>query len=306
MLKRILLVLLALLLEAAGAAVASAATTVDILVPAGNRSLDDLAKAMQYSLRQLPDDLEVSIHTPADKRDSARGQLAIAIGDELLDWTFSNANTYPATISFYVSSSRFASLRQRNNRVSALYRDQPLSRQLELARQLIPDLQRAAVIYASATPPFALVGLQRRSGVQINAVSVHAQPEWAKSLSRLMADNDILLGLDDPEIYNRDTIRSILLTTYRNGKVVIGPSRPFVSAGSLASTYTSSEQFLQQLGAMVGVYLQHQRLAPPQYPKFYRIAINSQVATSLGLRPPDEKTLYERMQNRVGECTDDC
>src|SRR6185436_13015887 len=116
---------------------------------------------------------------------------------------------------------------------------------LRLAKLMLPDLQRAAIIYGADGPPRNLVSLQKRSGITVEALSIEGKPDWAKLLSQLMIENDMLLAVDDADIYNRDTIRSILLTTYRRGKILIGPTRPFVTAGSLASTYTSSEQFLQ-------------------------------------------------------------
>jgi ABC-type uncharacterized transport system substrate-binding protein len=261
---------------------------------------------MQHSLQQAYPELDIAIRAPLENTgERARTTLAIAIGDSLLPWLGSAKNPYASTLAFYVGSAKFAAI-EHSDKVSALYRDQPLLRQLRLAKLLLPDLQRAAVIYGGEGPPHNLAALQRRSGVTVDAVDIDHKPDWAKALSQLMIENDILLGVDDPEIYNRDTIRSILLTTYRRGKILIGPNRPFVTAGSLASTYTSSEQFLQQLNSMVGEYLQQGRLPPAQYPRFYRIAVNEQVAASLGLNIPDEKTLYEHLQKRLGECGDDC
>ena len=304
MLIRVLLFLLTAVLHVT----ASAAPRVDILIPADNAALGELAGSIQQSLRQLQPDLEIAIRTPVTVAGAASQQqktLAIAVGEELLPWAQSNQNTYQATLAFYVGSIQFDPS-DRSGKISALYRDQPLQRQLALAKLLLPNLRRAAVLYSGEQIPPELAALAQLTQTSIQAVSIHNDSNWPRLLSQLMVDNDILLGLDDPGVYNRDTIRSILLTTYRRGKFLIGPNRPFVNAGSLASTYTTSEQYLQQLRAMVRVWLQQGKLPPPEYPRFYRIAINQQVASSLGLKLPDEKTLYEQMPNQIGECGDGC
>lgn len=115
----------------------------------------------------------------------------------------------------------------------------------------------------------------------------------------------MLLAVDDFLLYNRDTIRSILLTTYRHGKVVIGPSQAFVNAGSLASCYTTMEQFLRQLHGSVEFWLRSGSLPAPAHGTHYRIAINRQVATSLGLDIPDHAFLIRTMQSG-GECDNEC
>lgn len=279
---------------------AASAVRIDIVIPNESTALVDLAKAMQHSFQQHQADLEIAILTPTQIGSDHHGDLAVAVSDSLLPWVHSAGNPYSATLCFYVSSVKYQAYLPTARKVSALYRDQPLERQLRLAKLLLPNLQRVALIYGSDGPPADLAALGRQEGVTINGVDIHNQIDWAKSLSQLMADNDILLGVDDPETYNSDTIRSILLTTYRRGKFLIGPNRPFVSAGSLASAYTSSDQFLHQLTTMVAEYLRRGSLPRSQYPHAYRIAINAQVAASLGLSLPGEDDVYQRMTKTAG------
>lgn len=301
-LTRLLLFLLTAVLHVT----ASAAPRVDILIPTDNTTLGELARSIQQSLRQLQPDLEIAIRNPAGgAANTQQKTLAITVGEELLPWAVSGQNNYQATLAFYIGSTQLDA-NDRTGKLSALYRDQPLQRQLALAKLLLPNLRRVAVIHSGENAPRELIALARQSGFSIQSASIQNDANWPRRLSQLMVDNDILLGIDDPEVYNRDTIRSILLTTYRRGKFLIGPNRPFVNAGSLASTYTTSEQYLEQLRLMVRVWLQQGKLPPPAYPRFYRIAINQQVASSLGLKLPDEKTLYEQMLNQIGECGDGC
>lgn len=300
-LTRVLLFLLTVAL----AGTVGAGPRVDILIPADNAGFRELANAIQVSLRQQQPDLEVAVRNAPDAADQPQKALAIAVGEGLLPWAVSARNPYQATIAFYVGSNAFESANYHGGKITALFRDQPLLRQLQLAKLLLPNLRRVALIH-SGNPPPRLADIAARAGVSIQTASIQGDANWARLLSQLMLDNDILLGIDDADVYNRDMIRSILLTTYRRGKILIGPSRPFVTAGSLASTYTTSEQYLEQLRQMVHSWLQQGRLPAAQYPRFYQIAVNQQVASSLGLKLADEKTLYEQMPNQVGECGDGC
>jgi ABC-type uncharacterized transport system substrate-binding protein len=280
---------------------------IDIVVPANNPNLADMAGGIEHALTQRWPNIPVTVarndnYSPSD----AANTLVVAMGDSNLPWLFRTAPQYAYALAFNVNSALFNNGERRDNKITALYRDQPLVRQLHLAKLLIPNLQRAATIHSAGISYGNIEQLQRNSGVQITDAILDTNIDWAKTLSQLMRDNDVLVGVDDPRIYNSENIRSILLTTYRHGKVLIGPSRPFVNAGSLASCYTASEQYLQQLLTMVAAIVQEHRVPRAQFPKAYRVAVNTQVAASLGWNIPDEKVLTAMLLAQLGECGDGC
>jgi ABC-type uncharacterized transport system substrate-binding protein len=297
------------LLSIATAPWAAAAARIDIVIPANTVAMADFARALQHALQQSPAIGPVSIRTVEEAGTAVNaGALAIAVGDNMLPWVFAADNPYSARLAFYVGADEFRRAGAAPQ-ISAIYREQPLRRQLRLAKLLLPQLQRVAVIHRAAAAP-DLAGLSRSSGLQVNGATVEPGSHWAKTLSRLLGDNDVLLGIEDNALYNRDTIRSILLTTYRHGKVLIGPNQAFVNAGSLASCYTAPDQFQRQLRVTVEHYLEHRALPPPAYPEHYRIAVNRQVAASLGLQLPDRATIDRQMHGHqihgTGECGDGC
>ena len=304
--RRILWLFL-LIICAEPASAAAPVPRIDIIIATDNANLRDLSQKIQTSLQQQQPNLSINIRTRTEaETGNAAGALAIGVGDTLLPWLTSPQNKYSASIAFYANSAQFISNIRPAIGITAIYRDQPLTRQLRLAKLLFPKLQRVAILQGEQNLPISSSELERLSNLSITVATINQQQDWAKSLSQLMIDNDILLGVDDPQMYNNDTIHSILLTAYRHGKVLIGPSKPFVGAGSLASCYSTTEQYLQQLVDIVKIYLQTEKLPMPRYPKEYQIIVNQQLATSLGLTLPDEKTLLKRMQDTVGECGDDC
>jgi ABC-type uncharacterized transport system substrate-binding protein len=269
--------------------------------------LSDIARGVQYALQQAWPELVVEI---TDKENfipkATQSTLIVALGDALLPWLTEHSHDYSSAIAFYVSATAFAPHDKNSAKLTALYRDQPLVRQLDLAKLLIPNLHHAAILRGKNPLPQSVPELQRSSGIVITEASASQQSEWPKLLAQVIRDNDVLLGIDDPSLYNGETIRSILLTTYRHGKSVIGPSRAFVTAGSLASCYTASDQYLQQLLTMVATSIQNHKPPRPQYPKQFRVVVNPQVATSLGLTIPTEETLTAWSQNYSGDCGNGC
>lgn len=305
--KRILWCLLVFLICVEPVAAAAPVSRIEIAIAADNPNLRELSGRILAVLQQQGN-TNIAVHTRAEidaAPPAGQGTLLIAVGDALLPWVETMQTRYPAVIAFYVNSGQFRA-KPRAANVVALYRDQPLPRQLRLAKLLFPKLQRVAILQGEQVLSSSRQQLQVTSGLNIAVADIREQSDWTKSLSQLLVDNDILLGVDDPQMYNSDTIHSILLTAYRHGKVLIGPGKPFVTAGALASCYTGTDQFLQQLTDMVKVYLQAEKLPESQYPRFYQVALNQQVASSLGLTVPDENSLLMRLQKSAEECGNDC
>lgn len=300
-LRRMLVFFAALL---ALAVLPAAALNVDIVIADNNPGTLNLARAAEHALQQIHPAATTQVTTvDSVNKNAPRDTLLIAVGDDMLNWVISPENTYSASLLFYVSSSGYAQLTGKMTS-TALFRDQPLLRQLQLARALLPDARSALVIHSQPLFANAEAAAQQHTDFVLHVYQVDTSQDWAKPLSRWVSENDVLIGIEDSDLYNRSTIRSVLLTTYRHGKVLIGPNRGFVGAGSLASTYTSPEQYLVQLQAMVQSWQDNRVLPPAQYPNLFQININRQVANSLGLKLPDDQVLLKTLQNQqrqVGE-----
>ena len=64
----------------------------------------------------------------------------------------------------------------------------------------------------------------------------------SRPLQTLFRNSDVLLGLDDPQLYNPKTAKNLLLSSYAQQLPLVGPNAGFVRAGSLASTYSERGQ----------------------------------------------------------------
>ena len=106
--------------------------------------------------------------------------------------------------------------------------------------------------------------------------------------------SEVLLALPDSAVYNPENIRNILLSTYRRKQAVIGFSSDMVKVGALATTYSEIEDINAQVAEMAASFVATGDLPPPQFPRYFRTAINEGVARSLDIAVSDEARRFAR------------
>jgi hypothetical protein len=190
-------------------------------------------------------------------------------------------------------------------RFSAIYLDQPLERQLALARALLPDASRAGLL---AGPE-----LRRQSGTiwrRAGAMGFRAElgaanneDDAARELQRLVRRNDLILAVYDPQVLTPTTAKWLLHLAYQNRLPVIGFSRAYVDAGAVAAVYSTPEHIGRQAAEAILAWAQdgRGRLAPSAHPRYFDIAVNRAVADALGLKPPPESELAKQVARLAGE-----
>ena len=182
----------------------------------------------------------------------------------------------------------------RHARISLLWSDPPLERQLRLITSILPQAQRIGVLYSTESE-FLLPELRRYA----EALELKIKPQlWdnindSRPLQALLRDSDVLLGLDDPLLYNPKTAKNLLLSSYAQQLPLVGPNAGFVRAGSLASTYSDQADWLAVLDRLLD--------QPPAswphvlYPEHFKVVGNPQVARSLGIEQVDEASVAARL-----------
>jgi hypothetical protein len=106
--------------------------------------------------------------------------------------------------------------------------------------------------------------------------------------------SEVLLALPDSAIYNPENIRNILLSTYRRKQGVIGFSSDMVKVGALATTYSEVEDINAQVAEMAAAFVASGELPAPQFPHYFRTAINEGVARSLDIAVTNEARSFAR------------
>lgn len=184
---------------------------------------------------------------------------------------------------------------------SALYLDQPLTRQLDFVRLALPDRTRMGVVLGPESKD-ALKALQSAANdarLDLAVEQIRSEDELLPALQRVLADSDVLLAMPDTLVFNKGTVQSLLLTTYRYQNPMIGFSQAYVKAGAMAAVYSTPEQIGKQTGEIVMRALAGKvvMLPPPEHPKYFSVSVNYQVARSLGLSVGGEMDMLHRLQH---------
>ncbi len=125
-----------------------------------------------------------------------------------------------------------------------------------------------------------------RSAAEPSGLSVVVQPHdpaigLSRNLLRLASADAVLIN-PDSEIYTPDSLRELLESTYRRRQPVFGFSEALVNAGTLASAFASADDISAHVIELLGL-VSEGRLPAPQYPRYWRVAINDSVARSLDI-----------------------
>jgi hypothetical protein len=172
--------------------------------------------------------------------------------------------------------------------MTAVYAEPAPDDQVRLATLLYRKPVRVAAILGPDTA-FLLPALAGQADV----LQAGRDDNMGDVLARI-GRSEVLLALPDSAIYNPENIRNILLSTYRRKQGVIGFSADMVKVGALATTYSEIEDINAQVAEMAAGFVASGELPSPQFPRYFRTAINEGVARSLDIAVTNEARSFAR------------
>lgn len=222
----------------------------------------------------------------------------ILLGDKALTWHLQHNANAPA-LALLISQQQTQHLNiPANLPLTLLWREAPASRQLKLGQLLMPLHSRVGVLFSAASQQQLTALEQTAQQRQVKLVSKSWDGTFPSSqVQRVLEDSQWLLALDDPSLFNPTTIKPLLLGAYRQKRVLIGPNAGYVQAGSLASTYSDQQDWLQQLNELLDMPAKQRPRSA--FARYFKVMLNQQVAHSLGLTNADAAQLAEQL--RQGE-----
>lgn len=190
-------------------------------------------------------------------------------------------------------------------RITAVFLDQPVRRQIALLREALPDWSTIALISGPTTRELgtALAAEASRSGMSVRHSEIESDRELFRALQQTLEAPALLMAVPDRDLYNSRTIQNILLTSYRRNSPLIGFSAAYVRAGALIAVYSQPSQVATQTAEAVAAVLQGGVVPPPRFPVAFEVDINQTVARSLRIRLDSARVLEARLRllDRGGE-----
>jgi len=249
--------------------------------------------------QNLPANIHLNLVQRAEDFNAQQADLIVTVGVKAAE-RVAVKSTQPM-LAAMIPSNIYVDLRAkwpRDKQVSAIYLDQPWARQVGLLRAALPERSKVGVLYSADTrldiPALRaeLVG----HGYTLNASALENGESLFSNLEAVLAVSEVLLAVPDSAIYSSNNIRNILLSSYRRGVPLVGLSQAYVRAGALCAIFSTPVHLAEQAGDVTLSFAQTRKLPAAQYPVFYDIAVNQEVARTLGLTIKSPDLLREQVE----------
>lgn len=239
--------------------------------------------------------------TAEKKSDLNQYDLLIAIGSRSTKQLLDSQTKQPilsVLMPRHLADSLSAAYPDANN-WSSLLIDQPVERHFHLITSIMGENQQAGVLLGPYTEKMksSLEKAASRTQHHISTQNVENSDQLMASLKALNDTSNVLLTLPDPIIFNQNTIRGILLSSYRSKLPIIGFSRAYVKAGAIAAVYSQPGQISKQAVKIADYLLVNKRFKKKKYyPEEFSVALNNKVAHSLGIDLETSSTIVKRIK----------
>jgi ABC-type uncharacterized transport system substrate-binding protein len=183
--------------------------------------------------------------------------------------------------------------------LSAIFLDQSISRQVSMLKAVLPNTKSIGVLLGSTSSALGdeIQQVSNKSGLDVHIELVSQGDDLTSKLQHVLMNSSALLAIADPDIYNKDTAATFLLTTYRQQRPVIGFSQAYVKAGAMAAIFSTPKLLAKQAVEQI-VQLKDKpnaSIPAPLNPQYFSVEVNRQVARSLGVDVADSATITEQI-----------
>ncbi len=237
--------------------------------------------------------------TPAD---SQRATI-LAVGSRACEQMLNHYHPDTRLICSFLPSSTFAQLKQKllpeqaQPQVSAIFIDQPLLRQIRLARLVKPNARILGSALGSNSRLLRdeLEAGSRKAGLELQLAYLTTQDNPVEQLTPVIRNSDLFLVIPDSSVFNRAISKWLLYLSLRHQVPVIGFSENYTNAGAAASVHSSATQIGQQAGEWLSRLQAGGPLPPPSYPAYFDISINPVAARTLKLKLASGEALEQAL-----------
>lgn len=256
-----------------------------------------VAERMSPALNKLTSTLRASAPQFSYQISTADSPVVISVNDYVIvvgakKITHTDLSKYPKRIGVMLTAHQ-AELADAS---TSIYIEPPVSRQLKLANLLIPGSKKIGLLVSDEQDKANV--LNQLSNVEkdmLKVVSIAEYDNINQALFHVLKGTRLLLGHYNSEIYNAKNIKNILITSYRQRKVLIGPSRAYLKAGSFSTTFSDLSHIANRIIEVVEHHKSSDQWLKAGYNPHYRILFNAQVARSLNIRILTEDYLRQQM-----------
>ena len=255
----------------------------------------EIARSIAVKLKQADFSTSLTPYHSITKKlidDLPEDTLIVTLGGEASDLIVHEDIPNPV-LSLLVTRHAYETLKKNNGNKknwATLILDQPYERQLLMIKHLLGRNATTGILLGSHSldekPLLLEAANKHKQNVIIDQINITDQ--LISSIKKLINKSDVILAIPDPVAFNRNTIRGILLLTYRKNIPLIGFSSSYVKAGAVAALHSEPDQIIKQANKIITEFMQTGVFKHSYYyPDDFSISINNKVAYTLGI-PADK------------------
>ena len=259
-------------------------------------------KFIENYQKNLPADIKLSVVSGAE---GLSGQtlgnhldMILSVGSGAARQVRRNAPSVPVLYAMLLRQQYYAEIADSSRRDAAVFIDPPWRAQAELAKLVFPDLRSVGVVYTADSQPEVreIVREFKGKGIAVVSAKVDESGQAYEPIQEVLAKSDVLLAIQDSAIYNSNSIRNILLTSFRYGKPLIGLSAAYVRAGALYALSASPENMALDSALLSQSMLNSPTATFLESTRHYSIDVNRDVARTLGYNIRSDRYLEEALR----------
>jgi hypothetical protein len=108
-----------------------------------------------------------------------------------------------------------------------------------------------------------------------------------------------VIAIPDSNIWNAQSFRIAVNSLYRQGKALIGFNQSLANAGAIAALYSDEKDIIKQLAFSISQYAETGQVPKSQYPNFYQVEVNHQIARTLNIPLPDTTVMLDAVNKEL-------
>lgn len=271
--------------------------TISLVLSDQGSTYADFSDTLEEALSGTSWSISTRYQANALPAQAGQADLVVTVGSDALRKTLGRSDNPPiiATLLPRQSYEKILAEFRKPGRSTAIYLDQPPARQAAFINHLLPGQKRIGMLISNETRNIAAQYRQAftSAGLTLEGDDADTENTLLPALNSLLGRVNVLIAIPDSKIYHRNNIKPILITAFRYQRPVIGYSPAFVNAGALAALHSTPAQIARQTAEMIVAH--GTNLPNPSGPSQFAIAINSNVAQSLGLNINDEAAIRRAM-----------
>lgn len=266
----------------------------------------NIAKSIELS--SLSTQYTINSERLENWKPDSKVKLYIALGNESLE-SLQDASVTQPVLGGLITSNQWQQFKQKHpsTKFNAVFYDPDPVRQIVLAKILSPLIKTVGVMrseqYYFDEQSMQITAV--KNNVNLNLKINNKAERFYREYADLSNKNDVILLIPDRANYNRNTISKAILTSYRQGKIVIGYSKGSVKAGALATSFTSSDDYIQDLTESSQELLSSPSIKIQRFSSYYNVATNKEVAKSLGIPLNSDEALESSIKATIKKMVKD-